>query len=115
MPSPRALALVEDLEAVGLSATASAGTLQGMLPAVLVGPPSYDYTRGTFRGPEVAWTLYAVAATSDTEAAWEEIDDMRRAVAEVFPLTTAVPASVAISDTQTMPAYALTYTEITEE
>lgn len=119
MTTPRiaqAKALAAELRDHGIKATHRATDLGPLLPAVLIGPPIIDWTRGTLNGtPSLSWSLRVVASTNDPDQGWQELDELIEALAELIDLETATPAAFQVSaDAPPLPAYTLTVTDFEE-
>lgn len=102
--------------AAGVAATHRAAELAGQLPAVLVGPPVIVWTDGAFGGPAVTWTLLAVAATTDPDTAWAQLDELVSGVAGLLDTQRADPTAwPSPTGGDALPAYVISYTEILED
>lgn len=111
----RAAELADELTEAEIAATHVVHALAGQLPAVLVGPPTIDWSQGTVGGVEVTWSLTAIASTLDPDQAWEELQELIEAVTTVLDIEKATPAGYALTaGVDPFPAYALTYSEILE-
>jgi hypothetical protein len=112
----RAAELAADLAEDGIPATSAVHELTGQLPAVLIGPPTLDWTEGTMAGPQVTWTLQLVASTTDPDQAWEELDQLLTDLARVRELERAAPAALALTaGSDPLPAYTVTLIETLED
>lgn len=114
MPSPRydrALYLASALTAAGIPATVDPAAAASQAPCVLVPPPRMEFS--TYRGAVVTWRLIALAAGSSAgaAAAWSAIDDLVARVAVELPVEIADPTAYVLPGGESVPAYALTFTE----
>lgn len=106
----RAVQLAAQLHGAGIPATHDASAVSSMAPCVLVGPPRLAFDTGT--GSTASWRLLAVASSGDPLTAWQQVDDLVHAVADLLPVETADPTAFAASPTDDpLPAYALTLTD----
>jgi hypothetical protein len=102
-----ALAICEKLKAAGIRATTDAGALNP--PAVLVPPPRRNYDVAC--GFTEVWGLHAIAPaiTGGDRVTWAQLDELVDAVADVFPVETALPGAYVLEN-KTLPSYLVTFT-----
>lgn len=108
----RAVELAAELDGAGCHATADVRDV-GTTPVVLVGPPSIDWTLGTYAGGQFTWTLTVLAGTTSHFEGWLEVDELLAALEGTgIVIQNARPAFwAAAADQEPRPAYVVTYEE----
>lgn len=106
--------IAAELWAAGVPATADPANALGLLPCVLVTPPSMESRH--YGGRVVTWRLLLLADSADPAQAWEELDGLLDAFSEHAPWERAEPATYVLPNGQdSTAAYAVTYTETIAE
>jgi hypothetical protein len=109
----RALELVEELNAVDDTVTATADPRAATPPCVLVVPPrvTWDgYCNGT-----ALWSVYALAPGPANLDAWQVLDGLLVIVAKVCPVETHQFVSYSLAaDAPLLPAYQIQFTQSVE-
>ena len=83
------------------------GAVMAGAPALLILPPSIDYT--TFHSRTATWALWAIAPSTDPTEALGLFEPILDALAVPLGLDSAAPETYDIAD-RTFPGYTLTFT-----
>lgn len=104
----RALELVAELKAAGISATVDPRA--ALPPCVLVAPPSRTFDLGC--GYTATWELWALVPGTGNADAHRALDGLVDLVAKALPVERADLQAYALSaDAPPLPAYRLTFSE----